>query len=376
MNESKSIAFLLGNLTMGGSEKKIVRLANRLSEKGHDIHIIAIGEPYTLHSQIHKRVSIHCLDRRFKYSLRALLNLKRYLVINHIETILCVNLYPLLYGWPVCVLLGTGSHRCLAAVNTSELRSFRDKIFMVIYSFILRRCDIVIFGSNGQKDAWVGKYSLDGKRAVVVYNGVDTALFQKDEEAAIAVRRNLDIDARTKVIGCVAQLRPEKAHRNLIIALNHIVNSGRKRVVLLIVGDGPEEKKLRNLVAHYELSDHVRFVGKVDDVRPYLSVFDLFALTSTSVEVFSNAVLEAMSMGIPVVSSDVGGVSEMITHGKEGFIYSRNDLDALISHLQLLIENASLSSSFSASAKERVAKYFTAERMNADYIRLLGLGCG
>ena len=170
------VVFLLGNLTDGGSETKTVRLANRLSKSGVDAHIVYLGAPHTLRFAIGENVAVKFLDRRGKYSIRAYRALKAYVNSNDIESVFCINHYPLVYGWPVC-RFGTGKIRCIGATNTYELTSLRDRFFMLIYAYILRRCDLVVFGSKAQQRLWMDKYRLRLDKSALIYNGVDAEPF-------------------------------------------------------------------------------------------------------------------------------------------------------------------------------------------------------
>lgn len=365
--QDKSVAFLLGNLTVGGSETKIVRLANRLAMQGYAVHILAIGPPYDLREQINAKVAVQCFDRKFKFSIRILLKIKEYLEKSRIHTIVCINPYPLVYGWPACFLMGRKKCHCISSINTSEFVSVRDKIFMPVYGFILRRCDRVVFGCRQQAATWMERYRIARDKAVVIYNGVDTDYFLPGQARHSDVREELVIGSDSSVIGCVAQFRPEKSHRNLLEALDRLVRNHRMDIVLILVGDGPEEEALRDFVSRKNLDSHVRFVGKVADVRPYVSLFDVFVMPSVAVEVFSNAMLEAIAMGIPVISSDVGGASEMIEHGKQGFVYPRHDVGLLTEYMRRLVSDSELANRFRLSAEKRLRSDFTIERMDREY---------
>ena len=95
---------------------------------------------------------------------------------------------------------------------------------------------------------------------------------------------------------------------------------------LVIAGDGPLRDFLARRAVELEVADRVSFVGELDDVRPVLTALDVFVLPSTAVESFSNAALEAMAIGRPVILSDIGGAREMIDDGVEGYVVSPTEL--------------------------------------------------
>ena len=367
----KSVAFLLGNLTLGGTESKIIRLANRLASRCLDVHILVIGRPYTLRDQISDSVMVHCFDRHLRFSPFILWKVRKYIVSAKVDSVVCVNLYPLLYGWISAKRMIGRSSRCIGLVNTSEFVTSRDITFMRLYSVILRRCDKVIFGCKSQAREWISKYRIPQQISTVIYNGVDTKHFSKSQVSAERLRSDLQIGSRTSVIGCIAQLRPEKGHSNLLDAFDRLLQEHRVDAVLVIVGEGVEKESLMGIVHSRGLSDRVRFVGRVEDVRPYLALFDVFVMPSIAVEVFSNAVLEAIAMNVPVVSSDVGGSCEMIEHESDGYIYPRNDSTRLMHYLSRLITNEELANNFRIRALRKLEKMFTLERMDTDYIGII-----
>jgi glycosyltransferase involved in cell wall biosynthesis len=363
------VAFLLGNLTDGGSETKTVRLANRLARSGTDAHVLYLDAPHTLLPVIDERVAVECLGRRGKFSFGALRRLQAYVKEHDIETVICVNQYPLVYAWPVC-RFGRRRRHFVGAMNAYELTSLRDRFFMVLYSFILRRCDQVILGSRAQERLWTKKYKLDVSKCRVIYNGVDVEYFAKPEAQANELKQSLGIDDQATVIGCVAHLRPEKSHKDLLAAMKGLAAGSASPAVLLLIGDGPEEPRLRNHVAENELAERVHFCGRAADVRPYLGLMDIFVLPSSS-EVFPNAVLEAMSMGVPVVCTAVGGSVEIVIDGQTGLTYPRHHVDELVRALQELIADSARRRQFGENGAARARDVFSIERMDEQYAEII-----
>lgn len=363
------VAFLLGSLTDGGSETKTVRLANRLSKTGYDVHLIYLDEPHTLLEAVENRVAVKFLERRSKFSLRALRELKSYLDQNDIELVFCINQYPLIYGWPAC-RLGGRKRRCIGAVNTFEFTSLRDRLSMLIYAYILRRCDLVVFGSDAQQLLWTLKYRLVADKTIVIYNGVDVNHFQQSTGPYGKLGQSLGIAKDAIVIGCVAHLRPEKSQGDLLAAMRKLSEQHVNKAVLLLVGDGSDKNKLMQYSAAHDLTGQVKFCGAVRDVRPYLAIMDIFVLPS-STEVFSNAILEAMAHGLPVVCTAVGGSMEMVVDGVTGITYPRHDVDSLVDALNVLMTDKDKREHMGQLGASRAAEVFSIQRMDDQYAGII-----
>jgi glycosyltransferase involved in cell wall biosynthesis len=141
---------------------------------------------------------------------------------------------------------------------------------------------------------------------------------------------------KTSTIVCVANLIAYKGHMTLLRAISQLRPDGWS---LLLVGDGPERENIQRLIASKNLQDRVSLLGRRSDVNEILDTADLLVLPSYS-EGMPNAVLEAMSHGIPVVASDVGGVRSLLGSGA-GMIVSPRDEQALAEALQSLIDDPS-----------------------------------
>ncbi len=130
------------------------------------------------------------------------------------------------------------------------------------------------------------------------------------------------------LIGTVGMCRPEKNQEVLLTTLRRL-RVARVDAHLVIAGDGPLRAATQAARGASSRSpDRVHFIGAVEDVRPVLAALDVFVLPSIAVESFSNAALEAMSMGRPVILSDIGGAREMIHDGVEGYVVSPTELAA------------------------------------------------
>jgi len=257
--------------------------------------------------------------------------------------------------------------RFFASLNTTTFSTAKGASRMRLYRPLLRSMDLLIFGAEYQRELWLRQY-LGGQapRTRVLYNGVDTAHFNRDE---VSPQRPPQWPASRVVLGSVGRLSVEKSHHLLIRAIAQLHSRGFD-VGAVIVGEGAEENALRQLVAELRVADRVHLPGTAADVRPWLAGFDVFVLTSTSVETFSNAALEALAMGCPVVSSRIGGMSEMLASGG-GIIYEAGNLEQLVTALDELVRLPERRLALARQARESVAQRFSLEAMADAFTALI-----
>jgi glycosyltransferase involved in cell wall biosynthesis len=318
--------FVIGNLGIGGSERKIVRLANRLKQDGVHVALACMNGPFTIESSIRRDVPCLKLERKGKFSWATVFRLRDILVRQQPATVLALNLYQALYVALASMFLPYRPRK-VALVNTSFFRGHR--MLMRFYHWVLLQFDVIVHGSEAQRRFWFKPGSSAWNKSVVVYNGVDSDCFEitASFEAGKRLRESLGVKPEAMLIGTVGMCRPEKNQQVLLTMLRRL-RVARVDAHLVIAGGAFLIEQLKRRAVELEISDRVHFLGETEDVRPVLAAMDLFVLPSIAVESFSNAALEAMSMGRPVILSEIGGAREMITDGVEGYVVTPTELAA------------------------------------------------
>lgn len=165
------------------------------------------------------------------------------------------------------------------------------------------------------------------------------------------VRAELEIEPSAPVIGIVAILRPQKAHRVLLEAIAQLARD-RPDIRLLVVGDGPERTTLERLIADLRLTDNVRMLGLRSDVPDILRAIDV-AACSSDFEGSPLAVLEYMDAALPIVATAVGGIPDLIESGVHGLLVPPGDPRALAGALGELLRDRPRAREMGARARER-----------------------
>lgn len=368
MNDRPHILFVLSSLAIGGSERKIVRLANALHRRGRAVALAYLNPPDELRAEVAPGVPVVHLERRGKFSFAVMARLRELIVAQASDVVVAVNLYSALYAGLVAQLRRDvpPTVRFVAAINTTDLGDRKLGRQMLVYRPVLKSMDLVIFGSEFQRAAWLHRHLRDGAlRTSVLYNGVDVDFFDATKVEAELVP---GWPPHRVVVGTVGVLRAVKSHEHLIEAIA-ILRSRGCEVGAALVGAGDREGYLRALVARLGVEPYVHFFGAQRDVRPFVAGFDVFVLTS-AMETFSNAALEALAMGRPVVASAVGGMPEMLSEGG-GIVYRYGTATALADALEPLVTRSEYRDALAVEARETVLRRFGFEGAVGEFETLI-----
>jgi len=199
-----------------------------------------------------------------------------------------------------------------------------------------------------------------GERTDVIPSGVDTDRFRPTTERSAAKAR-LGIDPATPVVGTVGRLEPRKGTATLIAALDALRNAGRT-LAGVIVGDGPLRAELERDLAARGLGAQVRLLGDRAEVREVLEALDAFVLPSRT-EGMSNALLEAMAMGLPVVATAVGGNPEVVADGRSGLLVPADDAAVMAAAIARVLDDSTLATELGTAARHVVEERYGARSM-------------
>lgn len=365
-----SVLFLLDSLIMGGSENKAVKIINHFAGIQEGCHLLYLNEPDTLAKHVSSDVNLLCLHRKGKIDLSCIRRYGQHLRKHHIEVVLCFQLYPFLNHF-LSSLISDHKPRVIVSINITAFQKTKENMQMYLYKHLLRRDCSILFGSECQQEQWIERYSLPRGSCSVLYNGVDLTRFNPSRYTSKReqIRAGYRLDPRDIVLGMVAQFRPEKAHQDLLVALRRLIDEGLP-VKALLAGDGPRLPFIQKEAEALGLTDRVTFLGRTDDIPRMLAATDIFVLTSTAVETFSNAALEAMAMAKPVVLSNVGGASEMVEAGVNGLLYNHGDVTGLASSISRIVRG-NLYERMGRHSRLLVEERYSFDKMIDGYSRLL-----
>lgn len=365
MSRQIRILFLIDYLHgTGGTERHLSLLVRNLCRESFEVSVVAfdLGENPLIDEMRQAGAEVIQLSLARIYTPNAMAQARRLFRLIRTRRIDIVQTYHQkadTFGAIVARFAGV-RHIVSSRRDTGELKS-------PAYVHISRRIrswfEKVIVVADGVGDAIVQLEGVDRADIVRIYNGVDADAFRPPTTAeAASARQALGFCDEDFVVGMVAHFRPEKSHAVLFAA----AREARKqipRLKLLLVGNGP-------LFAHYRAqhgqsagSLDAVFVGAVPDVQRQLHAMDVGCLIPAANEGFSNAVLEKMATGLPLVVSDIGGNAEAVIDGRNGFVIPPNDVTALADALVALYAEPSRRREMGHESRRLVEERFSLEQM-------------
>lgn len=360
-----SVLHLTFNMGIGGTEQVIFQLISALTKKGVsseivciDGHVGAIGEKLqALGVKIHILQRSGGVDRSLISALRDLIKKRGYDILH------CHQYTPYFYG----VLASLGTKCPVVFTEHGRFHPDRYRYKAILINPLLALATSAIVAISKATRLALARYEFIPKRKIqVIYNGIVPINVGAEDRSRL--RNALGLSTDTYVLGTVSRLDPVKNQAMMIDAFS-IFAKQHEKSVLLIVGDGPEREALEKKVKGSEVEARVLFTGFINNPQVHLAIMDQFLLSSFT-EGTSMTLLEAMSLGKPIVATRVGGNPEIVEDRKTGLLVKSDDAMSFAQAMMELKTDQMLADSFSAQAKSRFDSSFSAESMANNYLRV------
>jgi len=260
------------------------------------------------------------------------------------------------------VLLLSPFHR-FSFINGSVRHGIRSKKFSHYF-----RTLILHLSPNIVSNSKSGLKANNLRRGQVLYNGIEEK-FLTPLEDKFEVRRNLTgIFENVPLLISVANLVSYKDYFTVLKALKRLKEDGYN-FYYLILGNGSMRSEIEKTIQKYNLKDKIRIVGNMENVSDYLKISDIF-IHSSKGEGCSNAILEAMAAGLPIIASNTGGTSEIVTKDN-GFLFEYQNVNELQKQLAWCMENKEKCKKLGEHSLNAIKKHFTISRMMENYYKII-----
>lgn len=355
--------------TFGGSGVVATELGVKLAERGHEVHFITYERPVRLEGYRDNVYYHEVLP--FKYSLFKYTPYETTLAGKMVDVALNEGLDVLHVHYAIphasvaylakCILQSKGVYiPVITTLHGTDITLVgKDPALKAVVEFSINNSDAVTSVSGFLKSATYENFNIT-KEIEVVYNFIDFDKFQKRNKDHFKKAIAPDDE---KIITHVSNFRSVKRAEDALYVFEKILEQIPSK--LLMIGDGPERAKLEIICRERGLCDQIRFLGKQGAIEELLSVSDLFLLPSSN-ESFGLAALEALALGVPVVSSNAGGIPEVNKDGYSGYLCDVGDIDAMSDRAIGLLSDEALLARFSEQAHEH-AKMFDVKAIVIQY---------
>ncbi|MBC8352786.1 MAG: glycosyltransferase [Planctomycetes bacterium] len=354
---------IIPTLVRGGAEKQLTELAIGLPRDEFDVHVAVLTHtgPYEETLRAHD-VPVTIIGKSLKVDPFAYLRLKA-----HIK-----QLQPdLVHTW-IFAANSYGRQAAFSAgvkhVLAGERCVDRWKVWheFAIDRRLAKRTERIVTNSSGVRDFYA-ENGIPAEKFTIIPNGI-----RPIETTGDLTRQHLldelELPADAKLIGSVGRLWPQKRTKDLIWAAE-LLKAARDDTHLLLIGDGPQREALLRFRNEVQIADRVHFLGEREDVHELLPLLDCFWLAS-GYEGQSNAIMEAMSVGVPVVTSDIPGNRDLVVPEQTGYLVPVGDSAEMARKTQLIIDDPDRSARFSEAARARMRDEFSIEKMVERHAKL------
>jgi len=396
------LVLLIPTLDRCGAEKQLAMLAAGLPRGEFDVHVCALTRGGPLAEPLRAAgIPVTVIGKSRKLDPAAYLRLLRYLRATRPDIIhtwlFAANCYGRLAAWQAGVPVIVAGERCV-----DPWKRWHELALDRLFARVTRR---IVTNSAGVRDFYVAR-GLAAEKFTLIPNGIapvapvvvpvdssDSAFVvgsagsagsadsagsavEADSAGAAAVRQaarerllgELGLPATTRLVGAVGRLWPQKRYKDLIWAAE-LLRWPHPDAHLVIVGEGPQGVRLARYTHQIGIETHVHFLGARDDVPRLLPALDCFWLAS-GYEGQSNALMEAMAAGLPVVVSDIPGNRDLVVDGESGLLVPPGNKSEFARRTRRLFDDREFAQMLGRNARRRMEDEFSVRRMIERHARL------
>lgn len=370
LRRKQAILVVVGQLEIGGTERHLLHVLPALADRGFNIKLFVLSRGGRLEKEFVDRgievLGTHYRGFKIVKLILACWALLRILWSTSPKILHCFLPEAYLVGGVVSFF----APQTELVMSRRSLNNYQRKhpYLSVLEKFLHKRLSVALANSRSIRNQLL-KEGIPEKKLRLLYNGVAEIPVQSD--IAMQLRKEIGIPQESVLILTIANLIPYKGHLDMLSALALLKEEyGSESWHFLAIGrDTGIGDQLGKSASKLGISDKVTWYGESDDVYAALSAADIAVLCSHE-EGFSNFILEAMSAGLPVIATKVGGSVEAIIEGTTGHLVEPCEPSALAEKIAHLIRDASARASFGDAGRARARLIFSQELCSDNYSRV------
>ena len=362
------VLHLISGGDTGGAKTHIISLIKEL-DKLIDAKVICFIEDTFYYDALKAGINIEVFEQKKRWDMSVINRLKNEIDREGYDIIHCHGARANFIG---VFLKRKAKKPILTTIHSDYKLDFKDNfykriVYTAINSLALKKFDYYIAISDTFKEMLINR-GFNGNKIFVVYNGIDL-----DGEMNYVTRKEFlsryNISEEDKIIvGIIARLDLVKDHETFIKAAKIVIEQ-REDVLFLIAGTGNEEKRLKSLVEEMGLENQIFFLGFVKDQYSFFNAIDINVLTSVS-ESFPYVILEGARLKKTIISTEVGGINQLIKNGHNGWLINVGDREALANKIVFFAENRDKIDEMGENLFKTVEKNFSSRKMAENHVKI------
>lgn len=340
------LTYLISSLEMGGAERGMVRLINELNGK-YDTTVVALqGGKRTIVDDVPSNVEVIDLDIESTLDVRNLSRLWR--EINKADVLVCSLYHAAVIG----TVLGR-LRRVPTILTWQHNESFQNSLRQTVFDLAARLSDQVLADSEAVASMLSGTFNIpDDVISTVPIAGVDTEQFAPTDN-----RASSDSEREKTVVGILGTITEQKNHDAVLAAAERLQDEA---IEFEVAGDGPRREELESEASRRNLN--ITFHGFVSDAPTFLNRLDIYVQPS-HYEGLCITAIEAMACGLPVVATEVGGLTKSIVDGKTGYLVPPNNHDVFTERIRQLHQSPKLREQMGRNGRASVIDKYSRETL-------------
>jgi len=359
MSDKHTILYLITSTNVGGAEKALFELIQRLDKTAFRVHVCSIKKPGGFAARIESVADgFYCLGLGESGGIMAALNFFPALIrlIRLVRRVRPVILHSFLFRANILGRIAGALGKVPVRISSIRVIEHNEPFKHIIERLTAPLVHKYIAVSEAVRRFTIATSHVSPEKIVTIYNGIAGTGGRKTHSADTGP---VAIDPRCSAIGLVGRFHAQKGHTVFVAALK-IAVAREPRIKAYLFGEGPEEGAVRHMVSDEGLSDHVVFMKTVENITHYIARLDIIVLPSLW-EGFPNVLLEAMSEARPVVVSALAGMDEIVADNETGILFQPGDAAALADAIVMLIRDKQRGRAMGAAGQLRARTMFSIE---------------
>lgn len=350
---------VIDTLRSGGKERRLLELLKGLQKENVKTGLVILSERIEYKEIYNLPVELYTIKRKSRWDPSVFRRLGETIGKFNPDIIQVWELMASFYVAPLARYRNIKLISAVVADAPERLGYLEKKRLLSHYSFAL--ADVII----GNSRAGLSAYRAPEKKSVCIYNGIDPARGAGSTSGKEILTRH-GLPDNVLVIGMVASFNHYKDYETYIEAAKLLLDSNPD-LAFFCIGDGPDIDEIQRRADGLE--SRIIFTGRIDNVEEYVRCFDVGVL-STYTEGISNAIIEYMLMGKPVVATEGGGTRELVEDGVTGFMVPQRSAHKMADRISTLLTDEALRKNMGTAGRERILSSFNLDKMTENYLSL------